>query len=371
MYRRHLSLYRRHLSLFAHLRESQSISLISINQRFFSLLKQDEEGPLGPKQKRAMLVTKLGAGVNVFLAGCKGYLNVLKLLTQLKYFFPQQGFVGISVGSTALISDACNSAGDVVCDAVVYTALVQSRQAATPERPWGRGKLEPLGTLTVGGLLLLTGLGVGYTGLISALQMLSEIYDLHSLVSQLGVPESVSHHLGLALETEPPLIGSVESTGYMTMIGNEAAIGVSLLSIACKEMLFHYTLKAGQAADSSTVIANAWLVFDLNVANHPIYSSILFSKFVLFFYTQLYHHLNPSRQHRADSFVSGAVLAGVSGSMMGYPLLDPVAGILVSGLIFKQGVKTTIESLRDLSDAPADSKETAALVTTCLAVPVK
>lgn len=75
-------------------------------------------------QKRAMLATKLGAIVNVSLAACKG-------------------FIGVTVGSTALISDACNSAGDVICDAVVYYSLVQSRTAVSPERPWGQGNPNP------------------------------------------------------------------------------------------------------------------------------------------------------------------------------------------------------------------------------------
>ena len=31
-----------------------------------------------------------------------------------------------------------------------------------------------------------------------------------------------------------------------------------------------------------------------------------------------------------------AVFAGLTGSMMGYPLLDPLAGLLVAGLIVRQ-----------------------------------
>lgn len=37
-----------------------------------------------------------------------------------------------------------------------------------------------------------------------------------------------------------------------------AALGVSGLSIVAKEILFRYTLKVGEAANSSAVIANAW-----------------------------------------------------------------------------------------------------------------
>lgn len=39
---------------------------------------------------------------------------------------------------------------------------------------------------------------------------------------------------------------------------------------------------------------------------------------------------------RADVSTSAAVFVGLIGSMMGYPLLDPLAGLLVAGLIVRQ-----------------------------------
>jgi divalent metal cation (Fe/Co/Zn/Cd) transporter len=47
--------------------------------------------------------------------------------------------------------------------------------------------------------------------------------------------------------------------------------------------------------------------------------------------------------------------------MAGYPILDPIAGLLVSGLIAVQGGKTTLDAFKDLSDRPASKKETEAL----------
>ena len=46
---------------------------------------------------------------------------------------------------------------------------------------------------------------------------------------------------------------------------------------------------------------------------------------------------------RADVSTSLAVFVGLIGSMMGYPLLDPLAGLLVAGLIVRQ---VRIRSLR-------------------------
>ena len=41
-------------------------------------------------------------------------------------------------------------------------------------------------------------------------------------------------------------------------------------------------------------------------------------------------------QHRSDAFVSLAVLVCLLAALNGYPILDPMAGILVAGVIVKQ-----------------------------------
>ena len=80
---------------------------------------------------------------------------------------------------------------------------------------------------------------------------------------------------------------------------NIAALGVSVVAMISKELLFRYTLKAGKAAQSTVVITNAY-------------------------------------QHRADVGVSMGIFCGVCGGLFGYPLLDPLAGLLVSGMIARQ-----------------------------------
>lgn len=79
----------------------------------------------GPGLK-AMNVTKIGALANLGLAISKGT-------------------IGFSIASTGLIADAANSLGDLLSDAVVYYSVTEARKRATPDRPWGRGKIEPLG----------------------------------------------------------------------------------------------------------------------------------------------------------------------------------------------------------------------------------
>lgn len=252
-------------------------------------------------QGEALRATQIGAIANFLLAGGKG-------------------FVGYAVGSTGLIADGVNSLGDLFSDAIVWYTVVESRKKATPERPWGRGKFEPLGALTVGALLLTTGLGIGYSA------------------------------LGVAVDMGTSTIPALEKFHFLFNIGSDAregfeydhkffdtnmmyvAIGVSCTGVAVKEALYRYTLRAGERANSAAVIANA-------------------------------------EQHRADVIVSSAVSVGLVGTLIGIPVLDPLAGTMVAGVIIRTAYNTSVSSLRDLSDVPADAEETQMLIEECLKVP--
>ena len=90
------------------------------------------------KQTKAQNVTKIGALTNCILAVTKGV-------------------VGCAVGSTGLIADAVNGAGDIITDSIVYMSITKARVSATKDKPWGYGKIEPLGALSIGGILIFTG----------------------------------------------------------------------------------------------------------------------------------------------------------------------------------------------------------------------
>jgi len=236
-------------------------------------------------QGAAIRATQVGAGVNLCLAAGKGS-------------------VGYIIGSTGLMADGVNHLGDLLCDAVVWYTVIESRKGATADRPWGMGKLEPLGALTVGALLMATGLGIGYSAASAAYDMLTLQIAVGASVAPVAVSE-VQHNL------------------------HGMALGISGFSIVGKEVLYRYTIAAGTRANSAVVVANAW-------------------------------------QHRSDAIVSSAVFVGLVGSMLGVPLLDPLAGLLVSGVIVKQSFTTTIDALKDLSDMPAPKHETEQLIATCL-----
>jgi Co/Zn/Cd efflux system component len=86
-------------------------------------------------QKTVKIDPKKNAEIAIKVGGISNFFLMLS-----------KGLIGYSVASTALIADAVNSMGDLLCDGVVYITVNEARKRATPDRPWGRGKIEPLGT---------------------------------------------------------------------------------------------------------------------------------------------------------------------------------------------------------------------------------
>ena len=54
--------------------------------------------------------------------------------------------------------------------------------------------------------------------------------------------------------------------------------------------------------------------------------------------------------HRTDALSSVVALAGLLGTIGGMPLLDPIAGVVVSGMILKEGAHITKQALHELTD---------------------
>jgi len=97
------------------------------------------------------------------------------------------------------------------------------------------------------------------------------------------------------------------------------AIVAALLSIGAKESLYQVTAAIGKRIGSRALIANAW-------------------------------------HHRTDALSSVAALIGVLGAQLGFAIMDPIAGVLVAGLICKTGVDILNDSLRDLTDESVDER---------------
>ncbi|MEI3376633.1 MAG: cation diffusion facilitator family transporter [Coriobacteriales bacterium] len=91
------------------------------------------------------------------------------------------------------------------------------------------------------------------------------------------------------------------------------ALVAAIVSIAVKEAMFWYTRHWARIIRSSAFEADAW-------------------------------------HHRSDALSSIGALIGVGGSMLGYPVCDPIASVVICLFILKQGVSIIIDALKKMLD---------------------
>jgi cation diffusion facilitator family transporter len=100
------------------------------------------------------------------------------------------------------------------------------------------------------------------------------------------------------------------------------ALYVALAALLAKELLFRYMLAAAERVRSSMLVANAW-------------------------------------HARSDAASSLVVSLGIVGNLMGYPLLDPVAALIVGFLVTKMGWEFGWDALNDLMDRSVSDEQIA------------
>ncbi|WP_292519122.1 cation diffusion facilitator family transporter [Methanoculleus sp.] len=71
---------------------------------------------------------------------------------------------GLLAGSVSMVADAFHSGFDSLSNVVGIVALYFAGKPPDPEHPYGHGKIETLGTLVIGAMLLLTAAGILYEG---------------------------------------------------------------------------------------------------------------------------------------------------------------------------------------------------------------
>ena len=117
----------------------------------------------------------------------------------------------------------------------------------------------------------------------------------------------------LLLFTGIGIAGHVFNRMDATVVPGTIALWMAGIAIIVKEALFHVTRMVGRRTGSRVLMANAW-------------------------------------HHRSDAISSVAALLGIAGAQLGIPLMDPIAGMLVAGLIIKTGIDIGYESIRELTD---------------------
>ncbi|WCJ21384.1 Metal tolerance protein C1 [Euphorbia peplus] len=216
-----------------------------------------------------------------------------------------KAFTGYLSGSTALIADAAHSLSDVVLSGVALWSFKAGNAPRDELHPYGHGKFESLGALGISCMLLATAGGIAWhafdllVGLLSASPQMVN----HSMIQEHVHSHSHGgHHHGI--DMQHPML----------------ALSMTILSISVKEGLYWITKQAGERQGSGLMKANAW-------------------------------------HHRVDAISSVVALVGVGGSILGVKFLDPLAGLVVSGMILKAGLESGYQSVLELVDAAIPEQE--------------
>ncbi|MFZ2168272.1 MAG: cation diffusion facilitator family transporter [Methylococcaceae bacterium] len=114
-------------------------------------------------------------------------------------------------------------------------------------------------------------------------------------------------------------------------VPNVLGLGIAAVSILVNEWLYHYTKRIAKKTRSKLLLANAW-------------------------------------HQRSDAISSLVVLFGIGAVMLGYPLADAIAAIVVALMIAKIGLNLVLESIKELVDTSLPPKLVAEIRTTIMGI---
>lgn len=121
------------------------------------------------------------------------------------------------------------------------------------------------------------------------------------------------------------MAGSIESPRMI-------ALYAAIVSIIVKEYMYRATYKVGKRINSPSTIANAM-------------------------------------DHRSDAFSSIATFIGIGGAIIGFPIMDPIAGGLVALFIIKMGYDIISDSADQIMDKSADGEIVGEIMQAVLGTP--
>jgi cation diffusion facilitator family transporter len=184
---------------------------------------------------------------------------------------------GIVGHSSAMIADAVHSLSDFITDIIVLVFVHISAKPQDESHDYGHGKFETIASLFIGLALVAAAVGIMISGILK--------------ITAWAKGEQL------------------ESPGWL-------ALWAALLSIVCKEALYHYTALRGKALSSQALIANAW-------------------------------------HHRSDALSSIGAAIGIGGAILlgsRWTVLDPVASVVVGLMLMKVAVELTQASIGELTE---------------------
>lgn len=192
-------------------------------------------------------------------------------------------YAGLAGHSAAMVSDAVHSLSDVFATAIAAVGVRISRKAPDRDHPYGHDRLECVAAIALGVILLLTGGGIGLSGIKT---ILAGNYDT------IVIPSAI-------------------------------ALAAAVVSIVVKEAMFWYTRYYAKKMSSGAFMADAW-------------------------------------HHRSDALSSIGSLIGIGGAMLGFPVLEPVACVVICVFILKVAydiIKDAVNGMLDTSCGEAFEAE--------------
>lgn len=234
--------------------------------------------------------------------------------------------------------------------------IIEKKDSAAAEQRYQAGRKSTLVSIVVN--LVLTTLQI-IAGLFSGSQALvaDGVHSLSDLVADFVVlfaarqsrsPADADHQYGhQRFETAASLalggtllavgIGMLVSAFFKLQALNVqtvhlVAFWVALATLVSKEILFRYMLRIAEHVRSSMLVANAW-------------------------------------HARSDAVSSLVVALGIAGNLLGFPLLDPIAALIVGLMIVRTGAVFFWRALNDLMDKAVSEEESQAIRATLLATP--
>ena len=186
---------------------------------------------------------------------------------------------GILAHSGAMVSDAVHSMSDVFSTVIVMIGVRAAGKASDKEHPYGHERMECVAAIVLAVVLLITGLMIGYEG-----------------ITKISAASS----------------GSLQAPGLL-------ALAAAVISIAVKEGMYRYTLRAARQIDSDALRADAW-------------------------------------HHRSDALSSIGALIGIGGARLGFPVLDPIASLVICLFIAKAAYDIFKDAISKMVDQSCDEE---------------
>lgn len=106
---------------------------------------------------------------------------------------------------------------------------------------------------------------------------------------------------------------------YVTAVPGMLALVAAVVSIAVKEAMFWYTRYYAKKIDSGALMADAW-------------------------------------HHRSDSLSSIGALIGIGGAIIGFPVMEPIASIVICGFIEKAALDIFKDAIDKMVDKSCDEQ---------------